>query len=37
MYTKVGTVNTSVPSFTCAFSFYLVCGGLCILSKGGQE
>ena len=37
MYTKVETVNTSVPYFTFAFSFYLVCGGLCILLKGGRE
>ena len=33
MYIKVETENTSVPDFTCAFSFYLVCGGLCIYRR----
>ena len=33
MYIKVETENTSVPDFTCAFSFYLVRGGLCIYRR----
>ena len=33
MYIKVETENTSVPNFTCAFPFYLVCGGLCIYRR----